>query len=98
MMLDDIARNRATGFIRQSMNNLECGAYVMFIVASDIDPDHLREGQEARLSRADLHALPGQFDALDLSIDRRRRRNQYDLIAVEFNAADQVLPHVVLNR
>ena len=42
--------------------------------------------------------LPNQFDGLDFPVHRRRRCNQYDLITLEFDAADQVLTYIVLNR
>src|SRR5271166_4857248 len=41
---------------------------------------------------------PGQFDGLNFSVHHRRWGDQYDLIALESDAADQVLIHIVLNR
>ena len=49
-------------------------------------------------SGADRQSLPNQFDGLDFSVHRRRRRDQYDLVTLEFDAADQVPIYVVLNR
>src|SRR5208282_1293400 len=41
---------------------------------------------------------PGQFDGLNFSVHHRRRSDQYDLIALESDVADQVLVYIVLNR
>ena len=52
----------------------------------------------SRLSGADWQTLPNQFDGLDFSVYPRRRCNQCDLIALEFDTADQVPIYIVLNR
>ncbi len=49
-------------------------------------------------SDASREPLPNQFDGLDFSIHRRRRRNQGNSIAVELDAADEFLAYIALDR
>ena len=41
-------------------------------------------------SGADRQTLPNQFDGLNFSVHRSRWGDQYDLVTLEFDAADQV--------
>lgn len=61
-------------------------------------PSSIPLPQEVRRSGTGRETLPNQFDDLNFSVQPRRWCNQYDLITLEFDTANQVLIYIVLNR